>query len=107
MDRPLKRISLMVREDQYEEIQRRGLNLSGLARDLLDDYLSDHKITVSVTEETRSLYDRIVSNTGTTDLEVERYFRDALKLMLNDRIAEMQKLQKEVFGRGKKDGPRA
>jgi hypothetical protein len=93
----MKRISLMVREDQYQAIIDAGLNLSGLVRDLIDDHLSEHKITLSVTEETRQLYDLIVSNTGSTDEDVEKYLKDTLKLLLKDRIKAMQALEKEVF----------
>ena len=98
MERVLKRVSLMVGEEQYDELARKGLNISGLIRDLIDDYLSHHKITVSVSEPTRNLYDKIVSNTGTTDQDVETYFREALEHMLRDRIAEMEKLHRNEFG---------
>ena len=97
MDQNLKRISLLVREEQYETLSREGLNLSGLVRDLLDDYLSEHKITISVGEETRRLYDKIVSNTGTDDAQIETYFREALRSMLKDRIKSMQELEAEAF----------
>jgi hypothetical protein len=87
----------MLREDQYQSIIDAGLNLSGLVRDLIDDHLSEHKITLSVTEETRQLYDLIVSNTGSTDEDVEKYLKDTLKLLLKDRIKAMQALEKEIF----------
>jgi hypothetical protein len=92
----LRRISLMVREDQYQALTDRGLNVSGLVRDLIDDYLSEHTITISVGEETRSLYDQIVANTGSTDVDVEVYFREALKHMLRDKIKAMQKLEEGI-----------
>ncbi len=98
MDKPLKRISLMLRDDQYEELTGRGLNVSGLVRDLIDDYLSEHKITLSVCEETRSLYERIVSNTGSSDEDVEKYLKTSLGEMLRDKIKEMQALQAKAFG---------
>jgi len=94
----LKRISLMVKAEQYETLSQQGINLSGLIRDLLDDHLSDHKITISVSEETRTLYDRIVANTGTTDIDIESYFKDALKELLDTKIKAMTKLKQEVFG---------
>lgn len=93
----MKRISLMLREDQYDKVAAAGLNLSGLVRDLLDDYMSEHKITLSVTEETKSLYDLIVSNTGSTDEDVEKYLKSTLKLLLKDRIKAMQELESRVF----------
>ncbi|SMF25280.1 hypothetical protein [Pseudobacteriovorax antillogorgiicola] len=95
MDKSLKRISLLVRDDQYEALNQKGLNLSGLVRDLIDDYLSDHKITLSVSEDTRSLYDRIISNSGSSDQDLEVYFRQALEGLLDAKIKEMQALKKE------------
>lgn len=95
----LKRISLLIREDQYRQLCERGLNLSGLVRDMIDDFLSSHSVTISVTDETRKLYDRIVSNTGSSDAEIERYFREALGAMLKDKIKEMQTLEAAAFGR--------
>ncbi len=93
----LKRISLMVKEEQYQKLADKGLNVSGLIRDLVDDYLSDYKITLGVTEETRNLYDTIVSNTGSCDQDIEGYFRDSLKVMLRDKIKYMQELERKVF----------
>jgi len=86
----------MVRGDQYKALTDRDLNVSGLVRDLIDDYLSEHKITISVGEETRRIYDQIVSNTGSTDVDVEIYFREALKHLLRDKIKAMQNLQDQI-----------
>ena len=98
MESQLKRISLMVREDQYESITSEGLNLSGLIRDLLDDYFSEHKITLSVEEDTKKIYDQLVANTGTTDKDLEKYLREALGKLLGDRIKSMQALEKKLKG---------
>lgn len=96
MSKELRRISLMMREDQHQKLVDSGLNVSGLIRDLVDDYLSDFKITLSVTEETRQIYDRVVSNTGATDADLEKYIVKALKELLTARIEEMQKLEKTL-----------
>ena len=87
----------MIREDQYDEIHTQGLNLSGLLRDLLDDYLSEHKITLNVSEKTHQLYSQIVSNTGTTDAEIEPYFKSSLEKLLTKKIKQMQDLHKKEF----------
>ena len=92
----LRRISLMIREDQYQKLLDSGLNVSGLMRDLVDDYMSDFKITLSVTEETRQIYDKVVSNTGATDADLEKYIVAALKELLKRRIKEMQDLEKNL-----------
>lgn len=92
----LKRVSLMLKEDQQTQLNQMGINLSGLVRDLLDDHLSEHKITVSVTEDTYRLYDKVVSNTGCTDVDLEKYFRKSLRDLLENRILAMQELEKEL-----------
>lgn len=86
----------MMREDQHQKLLDSGLNVSGLIRDLVDDYLSDFKITLSVSEETRQIYDRVVSNTGATDVDLEKYIVKALKELLKVRIKEMQELEKNL-----------
>lgn len=96
-NKDLKRISLMIREDQYDILNKKGINLSGLVRDLLDDYVSDHKITVTVSEETKDIYNLVVSNTGSSDEELEPFLKKALGELLNERIKSMQSLAKKAF----------
>lgn len=96
MDKELKRISLLIREDQYQRLGAMDLNLSGLVRDMIDDFLSESKITLSVSGETRDLYSRVVSNTGSTDEDLEKYLRTALAALLRDRIKGMEKLYQSL-----------
>lgn len=98
-ERELKRISLMIGEDQYSELTKRGLTVSWLIRDLIDDYLSANKLTIRVTDETRKLFEKIVSTTNTVDEEFEPYLKDALQEFLKHKIVEMQKLQKNMSKR--------
>ena len=86
----------MIREDQHQRLLDSGLNVSGLMRDLVDDYMSDFKITLSVSEETRRIYDKVVSNTGATDADLEKYIVKALKELLKIRIKQMQDLEKKL-----------
>ena len=88
----------MLDEKQYDLLLKKSLNISGLVRDLIDDYLSDNKITIGVSEETRNLYERIISNTGSTDKDIEKYFRESLNHLLRDKISDMQKFRDSVFG---------
>ena len=96
MAKNMKSICLMVREDQYEQLHEIGVNMSGYIRDLIDDSLSDHVITLTVDQETRSLYDRVISMSSQGDAELEPYLRSALKNLLDQNIKEMQKLQKKL-----------
>ena len=88
----MKRISLLIKDEHHQALNKKNINISGLVRDLLDDYFSDYKITVGVSEPTRNLYDQIVANTGSNDEDIEIYFRRALKKLLKDKIVAMQAL---------------
>jgi hypothetical protein len=92
----LKRISLMIREDQYHLINKKGLNLSGLLRDLLDDYFSEHTITLSVEEETKEIYEMIISNTASSDADLEKYLRMSLKSLLKEKIEYMTHIHDQI-----------
>lgn len=92
-----KRVNIMILDEQYRELNNRSLNISGVIRDLLGDYLSHHTITVQVSEETRRLYDTIVANTGATDDDIEVHLRAALARVLDDRIAQMQSLRQRLI----------
>ena len=96
-ERELKRISLMIGEDQYQKINDRGLNLSWLLRDLVDDYLSERKIVLDVSQETLELYQKIVGGTGALDAEFEPFFKTALQTFLKGKIESLQKLEKVAF----------
>jgi hypothetical protein len=78
------------------------LNFSWLLRDLIDDYLSEKKIVMSVTDDTLALYQKIVSATGSLDAEFEPFFKEALRAFLKSKIESMQKLEKLAFKDGKK-----
>ena len=95
-DRELKRISLFIGEDQYDEITKRGLNLSWLLRDLIDDYLSEKKITLDVSDDTLQLYQQITGATASLDKEFEPFFKEALHAFLKSKIESMQKLERLV-----------
>lgn len=100
MDRDLKRISLLIGEDQYEEIGKRKLNLSWLIRELLDNYLNQNSITLDVSAETRELYEQIAGPQGDEiDKDFEPLLREALKALLKIKIEKMQNLAKTAFSK--------
>jgi hypothetical protein len=86
----------MIREDQYRTLSERGLNISGLIRDLLGDYLSENVVNIQVSEETRRIYDLVVANTSSSDQEIEVHLRAALAKVLEHRIDEMQTLHRQL-----------
>ena len=96
MNDEFRRISLMIREDQHVRLLELGVNMSGLIRSLIDDHLSESKITLAVSDETANLYQQLVAHTGSTDDEIEPYLRVALKRMLKDRITQMERLHRSI-----------
>jgi len=87
----------MLLESQYETLSKLNLNVSGLVRDLLGDYLSDSTITLQVSEDTRKVYDQIISNSGATDADVEVHLRHALAKVLEGKIEDMRTLHAELI----------
>lgn len=102
MQSTYKRVNVMILEDQYQALNERGLNVSGLIRDLLGDHLSDNAITLQVSEDTRRIYDLVVSNTGSTDEDIEGHLRVALANVLEQRIGEMQQIHKQLVKESKR-----
>lgn len=101
MESQYKRVNIMITEDQYRTLTERGLNVSGLIRDLLGDYLSENVVNVQVSEETKKIYDMVVANTGSSDQEIEVYLRVALAQVLANKIDEMQELHKQLLDEAK------
>lgn len=93
MESEIRRISLVIREDQYQKMSKLNVNVSGLIRDLIDDHYSEHTIVLHVSEETHDLYSCIVAEAPQGDVDIEPYLRRALREMLSDKIKQMEKLQ--------------
>lgn len=95
-DERYKRVNLLIRPDQHEMVAQEGLSLSGLVRDLLDDRFSDTTVTLSVTPQTRRLYDHIVSNFGASDSDFERFFVEALDRFLESKSSDIDALRRRL-----------
>lgn len=96
MSKDLKSVCLMIRKDQYDQLQQMNVNVSGFVRDMLDDRLSESNIILNVSPETRTLYDKIISISPNGDEDMEPYLREALKNMLDKYIKEMQQLHQDI-----------
>lgn len=100
MNEDMKRVSLLLRKTHQDQLADLGINVSRLVRDMIDDYLSDHKVTLSVTEETHHLYAKVLSKTGAGDDEFEPFLVKALDEFLKHKIEEMKELHMQL----KKEG---
>ena len=95
-DEKLKRINVMLRENQHRKVLAEGLNMSGLLRDLLDDHFSESKITLSVGPRTKKIYDNLISNFGGRDRDIEPHFVLVLDKVLQEKIGEIDALRKKL-----------
>ena len=91
-----KRVNILVRRDQHEQVMSAGLNMSGLIRGLLDDHFSDEKIVLSVSPRVKELYQLLISNLGAEDRELEIYFLEALDTFLADKTRQIDDLRKSI-----------
>jgi hypothetical protein len=96
MKQKFKRLNILIREEQYEKIQRLKLNLSGLVRDLIDDRFSDRRVVLSVTPETRAIYDKAISNFGASDRELEEHLLESIDSLLHKKVRDIDSVRKEL-----------
>lgn len=86
---PCRRINITMLESQHDELVRRGVNVSGLIRDLLDTYLSESTITLEVDAETRELFDQVMA--GQSD--VAACLRGVLAELLDRKLRDLSALR--------------
>lgn len=91
-----KRVNILITEKQHKLVAKHKLSLSGLVRDLLDDWFSESSITLHVTQPTKQFYDTVVSNYDVTDPDIEPYLVEALDKVLADKADEIDSLRKKL-----------
>ena len=91
-----KRVNILVRPDQHQQVMSAGLNMSGLIRGLLDDHFSEEKIVLSVSPRVKEVYRLLISNLGAEDRELEIYFLEALDKFLADKTRQIDDLRKSI-----------
>lgn len=96
LDEPTRRVNITLLESQHEELSRRNVNLSGLIRELLDAHLSQHMIVLRVDEDTRRLYDEVMSGTGFSEDELSHELKRVLAQLLDKKVAALTKLRKTL-----------
>lgn len=89
----MKRVNILITEEQYGLVHESGLSLSGLVRDLITDRFGKTRIVLTVPVEVRELYDRLVSNFGISDYELAPYVVEALERFLSEKMSEISVLQ--------------
>lgn len=96
----MKRVNVHIPKDYYESIMERGLKLSGVIREALEDQLNPNTITISVNSDTHRIYMDLFSTTNCEDKDFEPYLRDALQKFVSDiiekRSDKLLSLKKEL-----------
>ena len=86
----LKRVNVMLDDDILHRLSEEGVNLSATIRELLEDRFSDHRVVLSVSKKTKTMYHDILEIVSGSDEEFEEYFVQALKSYLSDNRAEIE-----------------
>lgn len=91
-----RRVNVLISHEQYQAVHEAELSLSGLVRDLLADRFSQTLIMLSVSKETKQLYDSVISNFGSDDRELEPYLLQALDAFMRDKVATIETLREKL-----------
>ena len=95
-----KRGNIIIPESYHKEIHKRGINLSGLVREAIEDQLSEETITISVSKETHKLYRQIFNETESDDSDFEPYLKGALQqfvdFLIDSKVQNLKKLKNQL-----------
>ena len=94
--RAKRRVSITIPEHCYDQVVAKELNLSGLITNLLEDHFANSTITLHVSDDTKYLYQQVVSNTGYEDPDIEVHLRVVLQELLGRKIAELEHLRAQL-----------
>jgi hypothetical protein len=93
---PTRRINITILESQHDELVRRGVNVSGVIRELLEKHLSESTITLEVDAATRTLYEEVMTGTGYSESDIAPHLRRALAELLDRKLRDLAALRKEI-----------
>ncbi|WP_419172330.1 hypothetical protein [Halobacteriovorax sp.] len=87
----MKRVNISIDESLHKKVHEDNLNLSALVREKLEDFYSESKITVSVTQEIHELYNKAMALTGGSDEELSPYISEAIIKYLANKKEDLNK----------------
>jgi hypothetical protein len=91
-----RRVNITLPESCYAQVTARGLKFSGFIANLINDHFAGSAIILRVSEDTKRLYEQVVSNTGYGDPDIEVRLRVVLQDLLGRKIAELEHLRKQL-----------
>lgn len=96
----MKRVNVIIPESYHQEIQERGLKLSGVVREALEDQLNPDTITLSVTKEIHDLYMQLFSMSECNDADFAPFLRKALteyvEEIINNRETKLHAIKEKL-----------
>ncbi len=95
-EKEMKRVNVIISKEQHERIHAKGLNLSAIVREALEDEINAHTITLSVSDQTKKLYMQLFEETQFNDSEFEPYLKNALNDFVEDLIEKRQNRLKDI-----------
>jgi len=97
----MKRVNVIIPKEYHEEISKRGLKLSGVVREALEDQLNPDTITLSVTKEIHDLYMELFSLSECNDKDFAPFLRKALvaytEEVINKRESQLLKIKSKLL----------
>jgi hypothetical protein len=91
-----RRLNITLPESCYAQVTARGLKFSGFIANLINDHFAGSAIILRVSEDTKRLYEQVMSNTGYGDSDIEVRLRVVLQDLLGRKIAELENLRKQL-----------
>ncbi|EQC45101.1 hypothetical protein [Bacteriovorax sp. DB6_IX] len=92
----MKRVNVIIPKHYHEEISKRGLKLSGVVREALEDQLNENTITLSVPKDIHELYMELFSMSECNDSEFVPYLKKALAEYIDDVMAKKENKLREI-----------
>ncbi|OIQ17542.1 MAG: hypothetical protein BM556_12120 [Bacteriovorax sp. MedPE-SWde] len=96
----MKRVNVIIPQRYHDEIMKRGLKLSGVVREALEDQLNPETITLSVSSSTHDLYMELLNGQGCSDKEFEPFLRKALsqyvEYIIEQRQTSLHKIKEKL-----------
>lgn len=96
----MKRVNVIIPEEYHKEVMSRGLKLSAVVREALEDQLNPNTVTISVSEKTHEIYMELFNQQECSDREFEPFLKEALEKfvahLIKKKTSELNKLKDKL-----------
>lgn len=89
MKEKLIRVNITLNEKLHKKVHTKGLNLSGLVREKLEDHFSNHTITFSVDKKLKNKYEELTSILNISDSDIQPFIDQAINEFIKVKKKEL------------------